>query len=110
MSTLCESLFDCKVPSGYSLTRLSISIYTSLGDEFAYGRAKYSKEQVTEDQGFFKSWLNGEGLLSHMFSKGLLKPNRIKMMDGGIHSIQEGLDFLKAGKNSGEKLAYTISA
>lgn len=65
---------------------------------------------MTADQAFFNSWLNGEGLLSHLFAKNLLKPNRIKKMNGGIESIHEGLEFLKAGKNSGEKLAYTISA
>ena len=55
-----------------------------------------------------KQWLNGDGRLSKLFASGLLKPLKMKEMTGGLHGIKEGLDYLKEGKASAEKLAYTI--
>ena len=37
-------------------------------------------------------------------SIGLLKPNPIKLLDGGLESVKDGLNYMREGKNSGEKL------
>ncbi len=88
---------------------LTHRIYTSLGDEFKYFHLTFGADQVSKDQAFFKPWLNGDGLLSHLFEKKLLQPNRIKHLDGGIDGISEGLEYLKSGKASGEKLAFKLA-
>ncbi len=80
-----------------------------LGDEFALG-VTIPAERCERDMAWFKPWLNGEGLLSHLFEKKLLRSNRIRHLDGGLEKIGEGLELLKSGKISGEKLAYTLVA
>ncbi|KDN52641.1 GroES-like protein [Tilletiaria anomala UBC 951] len=86
-------------------------IYSSLGDEFSYGKRVYDRAEVATDFEWMKLWLDGDkGLLHHLFAKGLLKSNKIKHMDGGIQSIHEGMKYMRESKVSAEKLAYTISA
>ncbi len=58
-----------------------------------------------------KEWLNGDkGHFYSLLQRGILRGNKIKKMDGGLDSINEGLKYLQDGKVSAEKLAYTISS
>lgn len=43
-------------------------------------------------------------------SAGLIKPNPVKLWEGGLDGVNAGLDYMREGKNSGEKLVYKISA
>ena len=43
-------------------------------------------------------------------SAGLIKPNPVKLWEGGLDGANAGLDYMREGKNSGEKLVYRISA
>ena len=37
------------------------------------------------------------------------KPNKVKLMPGGLDSVKEGLELLKAGEVHGEKIVYRIA-
>ncbi len=43
-------------------------------------------------------------------SAGLLKPNPVKLLEGGLDGVNTGLDYMREEKHSGEKLVYRISA
>ena len=40
---------------------------------------------------------------------GAVKPNRIKLCEGGLEGINDGLRFLRDGKHSGEKIVYRVN-
>lgn len=42
-------------------------------------------------------------------SAGLIKPNPVKLWEGGLNGINDGLNYMREGKNSGEKIVYRIS-
>ncbi|KIJ34183.1 hypothetical protein M422DRAFT_35168 [Sphaerobolus stellatus SS14] len=46
--------------------------------------------------------------LTQLIRDGKLRPNRIKLWNGGLDAIQEGLDYMRQGKLSGEKIVYRI--
>lgn len=46
--------------------------------------------------------------LPALVSSGAIKPNPIKLWDGGLASIKDGLQFMKEGKLSGEKIVYRV--
>ncbi|KAH8917480.1 GroES-like protein [Atractiella rhizophila] len=48
------------------------------------------------------AWLGREG-------KNKVKPNRVKVIPGGLEGVDEGLTLLEKGKVSGEKLVYRIA-
>ncbi|PAV15522.1 zinc-binding oxidoreductase [Pyrrhoderma noxium] len=48
-------------------------------------------------------------LLTELLAKGLYKPGRIRVMPKGLASVNEGLELLRDGKVSGEKIVYRIS-
>ncbi|KAJ1029198.1 hypothetical protein NDA18_002825 [Ustilago nuda] len=85
--------------------------YTALGRPFSYGKAVFDEQCVTADSNLMKEWLNGDhGHFYTLFSKALVRGNRIKEMSGGLNRITEGLKYLQDGKVSAEKLAYKISS
>ncbi|KAH8918822.1 GroES-like protein [Atractiella rhizophila] len=48
------------------------------------------------------AWLGREG-------KNKVKPNRVRVIPGGLEGVDEGLTLLEKGKVSGEKLVYRIA-
>ncbi|ETS64856.1 hypothetical protein PaG_00825 [Moesziomyces aphidis] len=86
--------------------------YTALGRPFTYGKAAvFDQDRVSADAALMKEWLNGDkGHFYSLLQRGILRGNKIKKMDGGLDSINEGLKYLQDGKVSAEKLAYTISS
>ena len=40
--------------------------------------------------------------------EGLIKPNPVKYWPGGLDAIKDGLEFMKEGKVSAEKIVYRI--
>jgi hypothetical protein len=85
--------------------------YTALGKPFIYGNTEHPKDRVEADAALMKEWLNGDkGHFYSLLKQGTIKGNRIKQMPGGLHAIPDGLQYLKDGKASAEKLAYTFAA
>jgi hypothetical protein len=46
---------------------------------------------------------------SGLVKEGKLKPMPVKLREGGLDGINDGLDYMVAGKVSAEKLVYRIS-
>ncbi|TDL20446.1 GroES-like protein [Rickenella mellea] len=49
------------------------------------------------------------GLLQTLLNRKLLKPNPVKVVDGGLNGVNDGFDLGRKGKISGEKLVYRIA-
>ncbi|KZT71136.1 GroES-like protein [Daedalea quercina L-15889] len=79
-------------------------VYTALGRPFALGpQAKYAAQPDDRAQvvGFLKK-------LPMIVQNGLLLPNPVKLWEGGLHSIADGLQYMREGKVSGEKIVYRL--
>ena len=48
--------------------------------------------------------------LPELVKSGAVKPNPIKLWPGGLDSVNDGLQFMREGKVSAEKIVYRISA
>ena len=47
-------------------------------------------------------------IMPRLVEQGRLKPNPLKTWEGGLAAIPEGLQYIKEGKNSAEKLVYRL--
>ncbi|KAI0089332.1 GroES-like protein [Irpex rosettiformis] len=85
------------------ITMKFVLIYTALGREFhmytPWPKSLEDKEQMVD---FLRKF-------PHFVSSGQIKSNPIRPVEGGIDGIVAGLDVLRQGKNSGEKLVVRIS-
>jgi hypothetical protein len=48
-------------------------------------------------------------LLTETVRRGLVKPGPVKLMEGGLGSVPEGIKYMVDGKVSGVKLTYRIA-
>jgi len=48
-------------------------------------------------------------LLGQWISQGKYKPNKVKIIPGGLSGVEEGLKLLQNNKVNGEKLVYRIA-
>ncbi len=78
-------------------------IYTALGRELNYGGS--SRPASPEDKEHMAQFLKK---VPGMVSAGMIKPNRVKLWEGGLYGINDGLQFMMEGKNSGEKIVYKL--
>ncbi|KAI0796357.1 GroES-like protein [Irpex lacteus] len=79
-------------------------IYTALGREFTAGKLFPASAEDREHMAQFLKKVPG------FVSAGLLKPNPVKLLEGGLDGVNSGLHYMREGKHSGEKLVYRISA
>lgn len=81
-----------------------VLIYTALGREFnmiiPWSKSPEDKQQLVD---FLKT-------LPDFVSRGVIKPNPVKVVGSGFEGIEAGLNILREGKNSGEKLVVCISS
>jgi len=78
--------------------------YTMTGEKVVKGSRVF--EANKEDFNFGKEWCTfSEGLLAEK----KIKPHRASVRDGGLEKIQDGLEDVKTGRNSGVKIVYPIA-
>ena len=46
--------------------------------------------------------------LTELIRRGEIRPNRIKVWEGGLGAVADGLEYMRAGKVSGEKIVYKV--
>ncbi|KAL4245995.1 zinc-containing alcohol dehydrogenase family protein [Abortiporus biennis] len=80
-----------------------VLIYTALGRDFVLFGKFYPA--APEDRVHMVQFLKK---VPALVEKGLVKPNPVKLWEGGLASINDGLRYMKEGKNSGEKIVYRI--
>lgn len=81
--------------------------YTLASQGLDYFGFHFSKEYCEEDQKFMLQFISS-GIFTHLLSKGLVKPNRTSPQSGGLAEIPAGLDRMRKGQVSCEKLTYAV--
>lgn len=46
--------------------------------------------------------------LPEIVKRGNIKPNPVKLWDGGLDAVEDGFAYMKAGKVTGEKIVYRV--
>lgn len=78
-------------------------LYTVHGKEFEMGQ-KFPASP--SDRKEMVQWLKKQ---PEFIKEGVLKPNPVKLMDGGLEGIPVGFKHMMDGNVSGEKLVYRVS-
>ncbi|KAI0692545.1 zinc-binding oxidoreductase ToxD [Cytidiella melzeri] len=85
--------------------KFSISLlYSAFGSPYPFGGQ--TLPAAPEDRIQVRDWLTGPWI--QLVKDGVIKPNPVKLMPGGLAGIPEGFEYMKAGKNSAEKLVYKL--
>lgn len=79
-------------------------LYTATGSAFKI--ADWDIPARPQDRKQVRDWLAGPWI--QLVERGLVKPNPVKLMPGGLAGIPEGFEYMKTGRNSAEKLVYKI--
>jgi NADPH:quinone reductase-like Zn-dependent oxidoreductase len=78
-------------------------MYTMYGEEFQKGPNVTPASK--DDYEFAKMWM---GLTEKLVAAGKVKPHPKKVGTGGLEGVMDGMQQMKEGKVSGEKLVYNI--
>jgi len=46
--------------------------------------------------------------LGGLVKEGSVKPNKVKLWEGGLESCKDGFQYMREGKVSGEKIVYRL--
>lgn len=79
-------------------------LYTAFGVPFTFDGTTYPAPP--EDRKQISDWLVGPG--EQLVRDGRIKPNPVNVLPGGLEGIPEGFQYMKAGKNSAEKLVFRL--
>lgn len=79
-------------------------MYTIFGEEFTFGAHKIPA--VPEDFEFAKKFI---AITEKLLAEGKLKPHTVKLGKDGLEGVLKGLEDMKAGKVSGNKLVYLVA-
>jgi NADPH:quinone reductase-like Zn-dependent oxidoreductase len=82
----------------------STLMYTIFGEPFHFGPRAFPA--IPEDFEYTKKFI---GITEQLLADGKLKPHTAKIGKNGLEGVLKGLDDLKDGKVSGEKLVYRVS-
>jgi NADPH:quinone reductase-like Zn-dependent oxidoreductase len=83
--------------------RLTIA-YTAVGEAFTFGELAVGAKP--EDKEFAEMFW---GLSEKLLVEGKVRVHRPRVLEGGLKGALEGLEWLKEGKVSGEKLVYNVA-
>ncbi|KZT71551.1 GroES-like protein [Daedalea quercina L-15889] len=79
-------------------------IYTSLGREVNLHGTIWAASP--EDHAHMAEFLSKT---PELVASGKVKPNPIKFWDGGLNAVSDGLQYMREGRNSGEKIVYRVA-
>ncbi|PYI14031.1 zinc-binding oxidoreductase [Aspergillus violaceofuscus CBS 115571] len=78
--------------------------YTAFGERFIFGPKEIPARPV--DREFAEAFTP---IFEELLASGKVKPHPVHIGDGGLDGILDGLQLLREGKISGEKLVYSIT-
>ncbi|KAF7118390.1 hypothetical protein CNMCM5793_007907 [Aspergillus hiratsukae] len=78
--------------------------YSAVGERFFFGETEWPAKPEDFEFGS-KFWSVAEKLLA----EGKVKPHRPKVCPGGLKGVLKGLQLMREGKVSGEKLVYNVA-
>jgi len=79
-------------------------IYTSLGRSFSLGPTS-NYPASPEDRAHMAAFLKK---VPALIKEGKIRPNSVKVWQGGLGGIPDGLQFMREGKVSAEKIVYRV--
>jgi len=79
-------------------------LYSAMGRPFTLRGKDFPA--VPQDREFIRDFIKNE--FNQLVQERKVTPNALKLMSGGLSGIPEGLEYLKSGKASAEKLVYHI--
>ncbi|GAA6012644.1 hypothetical protein JCM11491_005466 [Sporobolomyces phaffii] len=79
-------------------------VYTVLGKAFHWW---FDWPVMDDDKRTIEQWLKVD--MPYLMGSGQLKSNPLLRREGGLEQVNSGMDFQKAGKNSAQKLVYTLA-
>ncbi|WFD43762.1 hypothetical protein MPSI1_002426 [Malassezia psittaci] len=82
-------------------------LYTTEGKATSLFGVECSQKEAEEDNKYLGEFTRSQALTNWLRS-GLVRPDRTEPQSGGLESILEGLDLLRQGKVSGQKLTYSV--
>ncbi|KAH9931719.1 GroES-like protein [Epithele typhae] len=94
---------DCEAADRAEVEHDYLLLYTALGRDWTWGDKAWSA--VPEDREEMARFLE---VLPELVGEGGIRPLPVKMWEGGLDAIPDGLDYLKEGKASGEKVVFRI--
>ncbi|KIJ39290.1 hypothetical protein M422DRAFT_32775 [Sphaerobolus stellatus SS14] len=80
-------------------------LYTVLGREFSFRGKTFARSE--EDKAHMVAFLPK---LTELVRDGKIRSNKLKLWEGGLDAIGDGLAYMKAGKISGQKIVYKVIA
>ncbi len=85
--------------------RTAVLIYTALGRAFDFGATMHFPV-LSEDRGQMVEFLKK---VPQFVKDGAVKSPAIKLWEGGLEAIPDGLQYMREGKVSAEKVVYRVS-
>jgi NADPH:quinone reductase-like Zn-dependent oxidoreductase len=80
-----------------------VLVFTAFYEELNYGKVTVAPRQ--EDRDLSQEMYN---CLPAWLESGKVKPNKPRIVDGGLDGVEEGFSLYRSGKISGEKVVYQI--
>ncbi|KAH9951701.1 GroES-like protein [Amylocystis lapponica] len=74
-------------------------VYTSLGRTFSIGPITFTASP--DDKAHLVK-------VPQLISEGKIVPNKVKVWDGGLSAVKDGLQYMREGKVSAEKIVYRV--
>lgn len=84
-------------------TYIDTLTYTSQGRAFAHGEK--IQPASPEDRAHMAHFLKK---VPDLVLKGQVKSNPVKLFEGGLFGINDGMQYMMEGKNSGEKIVFRL--
>ncbi|CCU98835.1 unnamed protein product [Malassezia sympodialis ATCC 42132] len=82
-------------------------LYTTSGERTEMFSIVFDEAYCQEDMRYMQEMASGKnGLMFQLLSSGALRPNRSTLQTGGFDAVLAGLDRMRNGQVSGEKLIY----
>ncbi|KAH9941955.1 GroES-like protein [Amylocystis lapponica] len=78
-------------------------VYTSLGRTFSIGPTTFAASP--EEKAHMAAFLVK---VPQLISEGKIVPNKVKVWDGGLSAVKDGLQYMREGKVSAEKIVYRV--
>ncbi|BGP12437.1 Zinc-binding oxidoreductase alcohol dehydrogenase [Rhodosporidiobolus nylandii] len=79
-------------------------VYTVLG--VAFNMMGHEYPVMPDDKKQMEEWLATQ--IPSLFASGKLRSNPVLLFEGGLEAVPKGLDFIKEGKNSAQKVVFKI--
>jgi len=101
--TLLSPHIDHDWPS--NVTSEQIYVYTVLGKPIPFDGKELPA--MPKDKAAIGEWLSSN-VVTELVASGKFKSNPLRRCPGSLERVEEGLQYLKAGKVSAEKLVYSV--